>query len=133
MRELANKRPPSLPAAKGQEEIRQGRARGSAGTKATHDGRLRSKGGETKKKHLSFFYIPCSESVPRRMERLVERALQAVAAWLAADASGCRLAAACANLQWRGALLAAADGCAAPARSPGRAPSNHIVAWIAFA
>jgi hypothetical protein len=59
------------------------------------------------------------------MERAVERALSALAAWLAADAAGCRLAAGAANLQWRASLLAAAAGApsspraAAASRLPG--------------
>ena len=53
-----------------------------------------------------------------------------MAAWLAADAAGCRLAAACANLQWRGALLAAADHASPP--RPGRAPSRLPGALRAF-
>ncbi len=52
------------------------------------------------------------------MERALERGLQAVAAWLSADAAGCRVAASCANLLWRGSLLAAAGAGGAP-RLPG--------------
>lgn len=44
----------------------------------------------------------------------MERALQAVASWLSADAAGCRVASGSANLLWRASLLCAAAGPPAP-------------------
>jgi hypothetical protein len=44
------------------------------------------------------------------MDRLFERGLQAVAAWLSADEAGLQLVSAAANLLWRSALLLDASG-----------------------